>query len=236
MAAMNGRQTRTKRRGRPVAVADGDMRERLLDAATTLFAERGVAVTPMGDIAARVGVTSAMIHYYFKSRERLLDVVVEERVGRFIAVVVEGIDEMCHDPLAMVQGLVTRIIRAVETMPWLPSLWIREIAADGGLLRERLLQRLPVDSQKRFGDCIVEGQRKGVVNPDLHPYLLFVSIIGQSLFPLAVANIWKRFPTLDKLGNDGLIRHANSLLMFGVAGSASGAKSNGRPVGRMSPC
>lgn len=68
MGRMNERKIGVRRRGRPVATADGDLRERLLDAATTLFAEQGVAATPMAQIAAQVGVTSAMIHYWHFTR------------------------------------------------------------------------------------------------------------------------------------------------------------------------
>jgi len=224
---MNERKKGLQRRGRPFAT-DSALRERLLDAATTLFAEQGIAATPMAQIATRVGVTSAMLHYYFKTRERLLDVVVEERLGRFIAVVSEGIDTGTDDPLAMVQGLVARIIRLVEELPWLPSLWIKEIASDGGQLRERLIERLPDGMQKRFGECIAKGQKRGVVNPDLQPNLLFVSIIGLSLFPLAVAKIWKRFPALGQLSNEDVLCHATSLLTHGLAGHGAGAKAKKR--------
>jgi len=222
---MNKQPTRIRRRGRPSASAEGELRERLLDAATELFAERGIAAVSMAEIAAHVGVTSAMLHYYFKTRERLLDVVVEERFGRFIAAVSEGIDQGTDDPLAMVQDLVRRIIRLAEALPWLPSLWIKEIASDGGQLRERLINRLPTGIQKRFGESIAQAQKRGIVNPDLQPYLLFVSIIGLSLFPLAVAKIWKRFPTLGQLGNEDVIGHATSLLTYGLAGHGAKKKA-----------
>ena len=222
---MNGRKKGGRRRGRPAAAADGEMRERLLDAATELFAEKGIAAVSMSGIAAHVGVTSAMLHYYFKTRERLLDVVVEERFGRFIAAVSEGIGQGDDDPLTMVHDLVTRIIRLAGELPWLPSLWIKEIASDGGQLRERLIKRLPSDIQKRFGECVANAQKRGIVNPDLQPYLLFVSIIGLSLFPLAVAKIWKRFPTLGQLGNEDVISHATSLLTYGLAGHGEKKKA-----------
>ncbi|WZB75538.1 TetR/AcrR family transcriptional regulator [Achromobacter insuavis] len=56
------------------------MRDQLLDIATDLFATQGVAATRLAHIAERAGFTSAMLHYYFKSRDQLLDAVVLERV------------------------------------------------------------------------------------------------------------------------------------------------------------
>jgi len=201
------------------------MRERLLNAATELFAERGIAATSMSEIAAHVGVTSAMLHYYFKSRERLLDVIVEERLGEFIATVREAVDGAGNDPFVMVRGLVAHVVGMVEKHPWLPPLWIKEIASEGGQLRARLIRRLPLDVHMRFGACVVAGQKRGVVNPDLHPYLLFVSILGLTMFPLAVSKIWKQFPTLKEMGNQGVADHAVSLLLYGLMG---GQQSRGK--------
>lgn len=216
---MKEKQNSIKRRGRPVAAADSDMRELLLDTATALFAEQGVAATSISEIAARAGVTSAMIHYYFKTRDRLLDAVVKERLGRFVAIVDKGISEGSGEAQAMIRELVKRIISATEEMPWLPPLWIREIASDGGQLRERLLQLLPPELQQRFGACVAAGQEKGTVNPDIHPQLLFVSVIGLTLFPLAVAKIWQRLPTLKELGRQGVADHATALLLYGLVGA-----------------
>ena len=221
---MTQKTNRTKRRGRPVSDEGGDTREKLLDAATRLFAEQGVAATSMSEIAADVGVTSAMIHYYFKTRDRLLDAIVDERIGKFIFAVQPHFDESADDPFAMVRGLVEHLIRNATEWSWLPPLWIREIASDGGQLRERMLKKLPVEFQKNLSTAIVAGQKRGTVNPDLNPQLFFVSIIGQTLFPLAVSKIWRRFPTLESLGSQDIIDHATSLLLFGLAGPQSKGK------------
>ena len=53
-----------------------DVRAKLLDAAVGLLAEQGMTGTTVAEIAARGGVTSAMVHYYFKTKDQLLDAVV----------------------------------------------------------------------------------------------------------------------------------------------------------------
>lgn len=114
-----------------------DVRARLLDAAVRLFAEQGVAGTTVAEIAARAGVTSAMVHYYFKTKDQLLDAVVAEKlVGEFIASVAGALDRGEFDPLALVEQLVWRIVEASDHMPWLPPLWVREVISQGGALRE----------------------------------------------------------------------------------------------------
>ena len=199
-----------------IGTAAKNTRGLLLDAATALFAEQGIAATTLAQIAAQVGVTSAMIHYYFKTRDQLLDVLVEERIKSFIAFVWDPVAGSGDDPFSLVQGLVTRIIRGAEQMPWLPPLWIREISNEGGQLREKIFQHLPFDKFKEFGECIAAAQQRGIVNGGLDPRLLYLSIIGLTVFPLATAQIWKQIPSLEGLNTEQLARHATSLLMHGL--------------------
>jgi AcrR family transcriptional regulator len=202
--------------GHPSALPAGEIREQLLDAATSLFAERGIAGTTVAQIAAHVGVTSAMVHYYFETRDHLLDTIIEERIERFIAYVWDPIDVNEADPFTMVKDLVIRIIKASDLMPWLPPLWIREIVNEGGLLREKMLQRIPVEKPMQFGKSIAAGQKQGIVNPDIDPRWLFMSIIGLTMLPLAAAKIWNRVPALAGLNKDDLARHVIALLMNGL--------------------
>ena len=58
---------------------NAENRERLIDIALRLFSQQGIARTSLNAIAREAGVTPAMLHYYFNSREQLLDVMIEER-------------------------------------------------------------------------------------------------------------------------------------------------------------
>src|SRR5881398_3229743 len=49
-----------------------ETRERILDAALTLFRERGFDETTMRDIAAAAGVATGAAYYYFRSKEELV--------------------------------------------------------------------------------------------------------------------------------------------------------------------
>lgn len=60
-------------------------REELLDAATRLFAERGVADTAVSDIVAAVGVSQGTFYWYFESKEAVVDAVVERVSDRIVS-------------------------------------------------------------------------------------------------------------------------------------------------------
>jgi AcrR family transcriptional regulator len=154
-----------------------------------------------------------MVHYYFTNREKLLDAVVEERIVRAIAYVwadMEGPVE--QDAHILVQDLVARLFEVTGRLPWLPPLWLREIVNEGGLLRERMLKRLPIEQLQRFTVRIGEAQREGAINPALEAPLLFMSILALVMLPLATAKIWQSTPGLPKVERDVLHRHVVALL------------------------
>lgn len=63
-----------------------ELRERILDEALTLMAERGAAATSMRQLAEACGVRVAALYHYFDSKEALLAAVIAERnYGRRIA-------------------------------------------------------------------------------------------------------------------------------------------------------
>ena len=204
---------------RPIPETPGtdiDTRERLLDAATSLFAEKGIAATRMAEIALRGGVTSAMIHYYFKTRDSLLDTFIEERIERASALIFDPITGDEDNPIAMVKDLVNRIIKTCDMMPWLPSIWMREIVNEGGALREKMLQRIPNDKLEMFMANIAKGQKKGVINPDIDPRLLTSSIIGLTMLPMATAKLWDLIPTLKGLDKTNIACHVKALIINGL--------------------
>ncbi|CAB1084684.1 Transcriptional regulator, AcrR family [Olavius algarvensis Delta 1 endosymbiont] len=54
-----------------ISVQENNSRERLLETATGLFAEKGYAGTSVREIVEKAGVSKPVLYYYFKSKEGL---------------------------------------------------------------------------------------------------------------------------------------------------------------------
>ena len=72
-----------KPRGRPAGAESADSRSAILDAAEMLFAHNGYAGTSTRAIADQVKVNPAMIHYYFGSKNVLLEQVLDRALELF---------------------------------------------------------------------------------------------------------------------------------------------------------
>ncbi|MCO4864195.1 TetR/AcrR family transcriptional regulator [Cupriavidus sp. WGlv3] len=208
--------------GRPAAGQPGQ-RERILDAATELFSRQGVAGTPVKAIAARAGVTPALVHYYFSDRDLLLDAVIEEKVQPLVARFFAG-SEPGDEPLEMLVGIATRLILAVAEAPWFPGLWIREVASDDGALRERVLKRFALERAGALMAPLAAAIARGQLNSGLEPALVVPSLIGLTLLPLATTHIWRRLPGAEAVDTDALVRHVTALLTHGLSAAPATAQ------------
>ncbi|CAB3764305.1 TetR/AcrR family transcriptional regulator [Paraburkholderia humisilvae] len=214
---MNRKRPFAKPRGRRPVVENFDVREHLLDNATRLFSERGIAATTVAQIAAGAGVTSALVHYYFTNRETLLDAIVDERLAPSVGFVWSAAgDESNDDPFVMVGEFVARLFDVTGRMPWLAPLWLREVVNEGGMLRDRMITRIPFDNIKRFGTRIRDAQHADAVNPELDPLLMFNSIIALVMLPQASATLWNSIRGFEPVERDTLRRHVTALLLGGM--------------------
>ncbi len=76
-------------------------RERIIDSAEAIFAENGFGGARIKDISARAGVTSAMIHYYFNSKEELHRAV----LTRMIQDLVDLVGKIAPEPIPPIEKI-----------------------------------------------------------------------------------------------------------------------------------
>jgi AcrR family transcriptional regulator len=67
---------------------DADTETRILDAAHAVFMRRGTAGARMTEIARDAGVNHALVHYYFRSKQRLAEAVFRRAIGQFFPVMI----------------------------------------------------------------------------------------------------------------------------------------------------
>ncbi|MEM9695336.1 MAG: TetR family transcriptional regulator [Myxococcota bacterium] len=67
-----------------------ELRDRILVAATELFAERGYAATSMRDISLAVGCTKPALYYHFNNKAALFEEIAEREMRRIRASILES--------------------------------------------------------------------------------------------------------------------------------------------------
>ncbi len=220
--------------GRRARLPNANARGQLLDAALALFAERGIANTTVAQVAAAAGVTSAMIHYWFDTREQLLDALVEERIAPAFNYIWDQGEMTADAPIALIEGILRRLFEVTARAPWLPSLWLREVINEGGLLREYVLPRIPVQHVANLREAVARGSRTGMLNADIEPSLMFISILALVMLPQATGKFWQLVNPTQVLDRAMLERHVGALLMHGIEGHGTSAGKREQRSGRSS--
>ena len=105
---------------------DSDTESRILNAARTVFIRRGTSGARMQEIAEEAGVNQALLHYYFRSKERLSEAVFTEVAGRMFPMIIRilGSDGTIEDK---VDGIVATYLDSMSRSPFLPGYLISEL-------------------------------------------------------------------------------------------------------------
>jgi AcrR family transcriptional regulator len=216
-AKVRRKKAEPRRPGRPRA-DEANQRERLLDAAVVCFAGDGIAATSLRTIALKAGVTPALVHYYFGSKEQLVEAFIAERMTPIAAALRESLLAAGSDPRALMAAFVRGMHDLVARFPWWPALWVREVLNEKGALRDVLLKQVAPQVAQLVAGALADAQKRGELAADLDPRLTMVSLMGLTMMPLAAEHIWRRVFAAEDIDRDVLLRHTLALLDHGLGG------------------
>jgi AcrR family transcriptional regulator len=169
---------------------DGDTEQRILEAARTVFVRRGTAGARMQEIAHEAGVNQALLHYYFRSKDRLAEAVFRQVAGRILPSVFEilGSDVSIEEK---VERMVHLYIDSFARTPFLPGYILSELhhhperatqlfAAAAGVEPARFATPI----LRKLGSQIDARVGEGTMRP-IAPEQFAVNLISLCIFPFA---------------------------------------------------
>jgi AcrR family transcriptional regulator len=216
---------RGRRPGRPPVQPDGpDQRQRLADIALELIARKGYAETTLAGIARAAGMTSAAVHYYFKTREQLFDMLFDERIAP-MQKRLEGIFlEHADDPVAAFASLVRRFVEIAGDSPWVGPVFFGEMLNDSDLFKQHMRKRLGDSRQLAVVGTIRRWQEEGRIAQDLDPALLMGTVLSLTVLPVTASRKWKGDALRGHIDAEVIMRHALALLMHGIRAPSDHAR------------
>lgn len=78
-----------KRKGRPPAV--DNPRQRILDEAAKLFAEKGYETSSLSELASAMGVSKAAVYHYFETKQQIYDAIILDTLHGLVGTVREAV-------------------------------------------------------------------------------------------------------------------------------------------------
>jgi TetR/AcrR family fatty acid metabolism transcriptional regulator len=115
--------------------ADPGKRDRILDAAVRVFAEKGYRGARVSDVAREAGVADGTIYLYFDNKDALLTTIFEEKMAAIIAEA-EARMETLDGPLEKLRFFIENHLRVVDENPALAEVMLVELRFSDKFLKE----------------------------------------------------------------------------------------------------
>jgi AcrR family transcriptional regulator len=181
---------RTKAVRARTASPEPETERRILDAARVVFTRRGTAGARMQEIAAEAGVNQALLHYYFRSKERLSNAVFQQMASRLFPALIQtlGGDGAIDEKIDAVIGL---YIDNLSRNPFLPGYLLSELHHHPERLPQLLAAATGTEPGKmlarvfgKVGDQIEQAVRAGRMRP-ISVEQFVANLISLCVFPFA---------------------------------------------------
>jgi TetR/AcrR family transcriptional regulator len=175
---------------------DDGTEHRIFDAADRVFARRGTDGARMQEIAEEAGVNKALLHYYYRTKDRLAEAVFRRTLEKFLPTVIQTMAAEDLEIEEKVERVVHDYLDQLSRRPYMPGYLISEITHHPDRL-PRLVTALAGNQMKRrvlttLRRQIDERVRQRTMVPITAEQFL-VNIIALCVFPFAVR------PMLDAL-------------------------------------
>jgi TetR/AcrR family transcriptional regulator len=174
-----------------------DTRERVLQVAQTLFAERGYRGTSLRDIARRIGIKAPSLLHHFPSKQQLYVAVLdrifqgmEEAAGRLLIGRASFQDKMRQ----AISDAIDFIVGHPEQML---LLW-KEFSDESGVGRNVLKRRIPPLNAIEV-NFIFQGQRAGEFRAEIDPFNFVQSLHSVTMGYFSTAAMVKRLWNINWL-------------------------------------
>ena len=156
-------------------VDDVSTEQKIKTAASTVFTKKGYAATRTRDIAEEAGINLALLNYYFRSKEKLFELIMMEKLTRFFGTIVPTLNDTSLSLDQKIVSVSERYSNMLLEHPDLPLFILGEVRTNP----EVFANKLPIGKalESHFIKQIQERR------PDLHPFHFLMNLLGLTVFP-----------------------------------------------------
>lgn len=160
-----------------------ETQENILIAARTIFAQKGLAGARMQEIADSAGINKALLHYYYRNKEKLFEQVFDEafkQILRPLAAFLADNSELFQK----IRNICRLYHEVLVEYPFIPNFVINEINSDPTRILKLLDVEGVLEGKEKTAFQISEAVKSGKIRP-IDPRELILNIISLSIFPFA---------------------------------------------------
>jgi AcrR family transcriptional regulator len=177
-----------------MAEKNSNTEQNILEAAKLVFVAKGMAGARMQEIADKAGINKALLHYYFRSKEKLFEAVFVEILSKLIP----DISELLLSELPLfekIRKFTQHYIDTIRENPLIPVFILHELNSEPEGIA-RTFKSMGIQPQI-FVDEINREIKKGTIIP-IDPLHLIVNLLSMCIFPIVAQPIMQHLIFEDK--------------------------------------
>ena len=164
--------------------------EKIMEAARKVFTEKGYAAARTRDIAEESGINLALLNYYFRSKEKLFELVMLEKVNKLFGTIIPILSDEKTELEEKLDRIAESYIDLLLVNPDLPIFVLSEIRR-----RPEKFAQL-VNAKERVTQSVFMKQLMAR-KLNISPFHILINLLGITVFPFVAK------PVLSKLiGNE----------------------------------
>lgn len=153
---------------------------KIFDAARNVFFRKGLEGARMQEIADKARINKSMLHYYYKSKDKLFQKVYQLSIIKLIPRLMDLLNEDL--PLDQkIRKFVLRYIEIIQENPEIPLFIVHELNKNPNRLKEFVAGQVGKKIQP-FLEQLEQARKEGKT-ADLPPEQLFVNMVSLTVFP-----------------------------------------------------
>lgn len=160
---------------------DTNTEAKIKNAARSVFHKKGFAATRTRDIAEEAGINLALLNYYFRSKEKLFNIIMQETFSGFVKSIVVVFNDNTTTLENKVETIASAYIDLLTLEPQIPLFIMSELRSNP----EHLLKTLNaknIIANSAFARQYQQGIKEGKIAPV--PILHFImNLLGLTIFP-----------------------------------------------------
>lgn len=202
-------------RGRPQdPEVQQERKDKLIAVAHRLMKQKSFQNITIRELAAEAGMQSAMISYYFGSKEGLFLAMLEElSVQHFSAL---NLVTKSDDPL---KGFIVTMLGYLQENDALSRFIIDDIIGEAGMLGKRFIELFPMQMRAFLPTLIEQEQAAGRIRPELDPQWCAFSLLNMILMPFMAEPVRERAWDISRadICSDAWADHIYNVFTVGVS-------------------
>jgi AcrR family transcriptional regulator len=171
----------------------------LLDTAESLFSQKGFDGTSVRDIAEAAGINTAMISYYFGSKEKLMEEIFERKSLNIKEKVANLLRDDSLDPLEKMYSLVDMYIEGILSRKTFHRILLCEQIINQNPSILTMLDKMKTKNSEYINDLIRLGQKKGLFRKNIDIPMMTNTLIGTVSHTLVNLDFYKTYHHLESL-------------------------------------